>query len=175
MKRILIHNLLLLALACITHAQLATAPDILKRTFSDAAFIDRFIGSYAALAQTFVYGKQKGDVDGRARHANELYVTRAQPTLFLAAKAAEQLKKITLVFVVVLVETDPVQTARKLGPARRRQRFCCVCRIERYAPGAPTFVGVYDCLTSWKGIPHCIDDRVPIGINEDGYRIPFVA
>ena len=51
MKRILIHNLLLLALACITHAQLATAPDILKRTFSDAAFIDRFIGSYAALAQ----------------------------------------------------------------------------------------------------------------------------
>ena len=51
MKRILIHNLLLLALACITHAQLATTPDILKRTFSDAAFIDRFIGSYAALAQ----------------------------------------------------------------------------------------------------------------------------
>ena len=51
MKRILIHNLLLLALACTTYAQLATSPDILKRTFSDAAFIDRFIGSYAALAQ----------------------------------------------------------------------------------------------------------------------------
>ena len=51
MKRILIHNLLLLALAYTTYAQLATSPDILKRTFSDAAFIDRFIGSYAALAQ----------------------------------------------------------------------------------------------------------------------------
>ena len=51
MKRILIHNLLLLALACTTHAQLATSPDMLKRTFSDTAFIDRFIGSYAALAQ----------------------------------------------------------------------------------------------------------------------------
>ena len=52
MKRILIHNLLLLlVLACRTSAQLATSPDILKRTFSETAFIDRFIGSYAALAQ----------------------------------------------------------------------------------------------------------------------------
>ena len=52
MKRILIYNhLLLLVLACTTSAQLATSPDILKRTFSETAFIDRFIGSYAALAQ----------------------------------------------------------------------------------------------------------------------------
>ena len=51
MKRILIHNLLLLAFTCTIYAQLATSTDILKRTFSDAAFIDRFIGSYAALAQ----------------------------------------------------------------------------------------------------------------------------
>ena len=52
MKRNLIHNLLLLlVLAYTTSAQLATSPDILKRTFSETAFIDRFIGSYAALAQ----------------------------------------------------------------------------------------------------------------------------
>ena len=52
MKRILIHNLLLLlVLAYTTSAQLATSPDILKRTFSETAFIDQFIGSYAALAQ----------------------------------------------------------------------------------------------------------------------------
>ncbi|MEC8614749.1 MAG: tetratricopeptide repeat protein, partial [Verrucomicrobiota bacterium] len=52
MKRILIYNLLLLlVLACTTSAQLATSPDILKRTFSETGFIDRFIGSYAALAQ----------------------------------------------------------------------------------------------------------------------------
>ena len=48
----LIHNLLLLlVLACTTSAQLATSPDILKRTFSETAFIEQFIGSYAALAQ----------------------------------------------------------------------------------------------------------------------------
>lgn len=52
MKRNLIHNLLLLpVLACTTSAQLATSPDILKRTFSETAFIEQFIGSYAALAQ----------------------------------------------------------------------------------------------------------------------------
>ena len=52
MKRILIHNLLLLlVLAYTTSAQLATSPDILKRTFSETAFIEQFIGSYAALAQ----------------------------------------------------------------------------------------------------------------------------
>jgi len=51
MKRILIRTLLLLTFACTTHAQFATSPDMLKRTFSDTAFIDRFIGSYAALAQ----------------------------------------------------------------------------------------------------------------------------
>ena len=52
MKRNLIRNLLLLlVLACTTSAQLATSPDILKRTFSETAFIEQFIGSYAALAQ----------------------------------------------------------------------------------------------------------------------------
>ena len=52
MKRTLIHNLLLLmVLAYTASAQLATSPDILKRTFSETAFIDQFIGSYAALAQ----------------------------------------------------------------------------------------------------------------------------
>ena len=52
MKRILIHNLLLLlVLACTSSAQLATSADILKRTFNETVFIDRFIGSYAALAQ----------------------------------------------------------------------------------------------------------------------------
>ena len=52
MKRNLIHYLLLLlVLACTTSAQLATSPDILKRTFSETAFIEQFIGSYAALAQ----------------------------------------------------------------------------------------------------------------------------
>ena len=43
MKRNLIHNLLLLLVLACNIAQLATSPDILKRTFSETAFIERFI------------------------------------------------------------------------------------------------------------------------------------
>ncbi len=50
MKSTLIRTLLLLAFACTTQAQIPISQDMLKRTFNDAAFVERFIGSYAALA-----------------------------------------------------------------------------------------------------------------------------